>query len=112
MPLYYASLGGFRALTEHLPVHETSMAGAVLIRPQSRVIYRSHHFSEIMPIPILVTISTGFQVSQGGLVAKSSLEIARLLINSGADVIKGCASLHTAAQSGYREIAELLLGSI
>ena len=47
--------------------------------------------------------------------AKSSLEIAQLLVNSGADVNvtdnEGCAPLHTAAQYGYREVAELLLGS-
>jgi ankyrin repeat protein len=46
---------------------------------------------------------------------KSSLEIARLLVNSGADVNvtddEGCAPLHVAARFGYREIAELLLGS-
>ena len=57
------------------------------------------------------------RVSQGGqlVMAKSSLEIAHLLVNSGADVNvtedRGCAPLHAAAQSGYREIAELLLGS-
>jgi hypothetical protein len=46
---------------------------------------------------------------------KSSLEIAQLLVNSGADVNvmdnEGCAPLHAAAQSEYREVAELLLGS-
>ncbi|KAI0277745.1 hypothetical protein BGY98DRAFT_1097195 [Russula aff. rugulosa BPL654] len=56
------------------------------------------------------------KVSQGGLMAKSSLaEIARLLVNFGADVNvtddEGWAPLHAAAQSGYRDIAELLLGS-
>ncbi|KAI0262649.1 ankyrin repeat-containing domain protein [Russula aff. rugulosa BPL654] len=47
--------------------------------------------------------------------AKSSLEIAQLLVNSGMDVNvtdnEGCAPLHAAAQSGYQEVAELLLGS-
>ena len=42
---------------------------------------------EIVLIPTLVAISAGFyRLSQGGLMAKSSLEITRLLINSGADV--------------------------
>ena len=47
--------------------------------------------------------------------AKSSLEIAQLFVNSGAVVNvtddDGCALLHAAVQSGYLEIAQLLLGS-
>ena len=47
--------------------------------------------------------------------AKSSFEIVRLLVDSGANVNvtedKGCVPLHAAAHEGYREIAELLLGS-
>lgn len=46
--------------------------------------------------------------------AKASLEIAQLFVNSGANINvrhEGCALLHAAAQSGYREIAELPLGS-
>ena len=47
--------------------------------------------------------------------AKSRLDIAQLLINSGANVNvtdnEGCVPLHAAAKIGYREIAELLLGS-
>ena len=49
------------------------------------------------------------------MTTKSSLEVACLLVNAGADVnvadYEGCAPLHAAAQSGYREVAELLLGS-
>jgi ankyrin repeat protein len=128
IPLYYASLCGFRALTEHLiaahspdvnsrggshttALHAASVKGhlqvaSLLLRngadPDSR--------DDLDRVPL-------HKVSQGGqlVMAKSSLEIARLLVNSGADVNvtddEGCAPLHAAAQSGYREIAELLLGS-
>jgi ankyrin repeat protein len=127
MPLYYASLCGFRALTEHLiaahspdvnsrggshttALHAASVKGhlqvaSLLLRNGADPDSRDH----LGRVPL-------HRVSQGGLVmAKSSLEIARLLVNSGADVNvtddEGCAPLHAAAQSGYREIAELLLGS-
>jgi hypothetical protein len=75
----------------------------------------------MVPIPTPVTISGGFRftggdrVSQGGqsVMAKSSLEIAKLLLNSGTDVNvaddEGCAPLHAATQSWYRVIEELLL---
>jgi ankyrin repeat protein len=128
MPLYYASLCGFRALTEHLIAahspgvnsrggsHTTALNAAsvkghlevesVLLRngvdPDSR--------DNLGRVPL-------HRVSHGGqfVMAKSSVEIARLLVNSGVDVNvtgdDGCAPLHKAAQSGYREIAELLLGS-
>jgi hypothetical protein len=126
MPLYYASLCGLRALTEHLiaghspdvnsrggshttALHAASVKGhfevaSLLLRngadPDSR--------DDLGRVPL-------HRVSQGGLMAKSSLEIARLLVNSGADVDvtddEGCAPLHAAAESGNREIAELLLGS-
>jgi ankyrin repeat protein len=46
---------------------------------------------------------------------ESSLEIARLLVNSGANVNvpddEGETPLHAAARSGYRDIAELLVES-
>ncbi len=57
------------------------------------------------------------RVSQGGqlVMVEPSLEIARLLVNSGAkvDVIDDGdeTPLHGAARSGYRGIAELLLES-
>ena len=47
------------------------------------------------------------------MTTKSSLEVACLLVNSSTDVNVPNyeALLHTAAQSGYREVVELLLGS-
>ena len=128
MPLYYASLCGFHALTEHLiathsadvnrrggshttGLHAASVNGhievaSVLVRngadPDSR--------DDLGRVPL-------HRVSHGGqlVMAKSSLEIARLLVNSGADVNvtddDGWAPLHAAAQFGYHEIAELLLVS-
>ncbi|KAN0124433.1 hypothetical protein V8E52_002082 [Russula decolorans] len=129
MPLYYASLCGFRALTEHLiaahspdinsrggshttALHAASVNGhlqvaSLLLRNGADPDSRDH----VGRVPL-------HRVSQGGqlVIAKSSLEIARLLVNSGADVNvtddEGRAPLHAAAaRSGYRDIAELLLGS-
>jgi ankyrin repeat protein len=125
MPLYYASLCGFRALTEHLiaahspdvnsrggsqmtALHAASVKGhfdvaSLLLKngadPDSR--------DDRGNAPL-------HRLAQGGLMAKSSLEIARLLVNSAnVDVTddEGWTPLHAAARSGYREIAELLLGS-
>jgi hypothetical protein len=129
MPLYYASLCGFRALTEHLiaahspdvnnrggshttALHAASVKGhlevaSLLLINGADPDSRDHRGR----VPL-------HRVSHGGqlVMAKSSLEIARLLVNSGADVNvtddEGWAPLHAAAQyEGYREIAELLLGS-
>jgi ankyrin repeat protein len=125
-PLYYASLCGFSALTEHLiaahspdinsrggshttALHAASVKGhlqvtSLLLRNGADPDSRDH----LGRVPL-------HRISQGGLMAKSSLEIARLLVNSGANLNvtddEGCAPLHATAQSGYREIAELLLGS-
>ena len=128
VPLYYASLCGFRGLVEHLiashpqdvnsrggshttPLHAASVKGhlevaSLLLKngadPNSR--------DDRGRAPL-------HRVSQGGqlVMAESSLEIARLLVNSGANVNvtddEGWTPLHAAARSGYREIAELLLGS-
>src|SRR6266852_4824151 len=128
VPLYYASLCGFRHLVEHLvvahsqdvngqggshttPFHAASVkahsdVASLLLRNGAHPDSRDH----LGRVPL-------HRVSQGGqlVMAKSSLEIARLLVNSGADVnltdYEGCTPLHAAAQSGYREIAELLLES-
>ena len=112
VPLYYASLCGFVGLAEHLiaahsldvnskggshttALHAASVKGHLQVAsfllgndayPDSR-----DHFGRV---PL-------HRVSQGRLMAKSSLEIARLLINSGADVNvtddEGCTPLHAAA---------------
>ena len=76
--------------------------------------------SKMVQILTLVTIvgrTPLHRVSQGGqlVMVESSLEIARLLVNSGANVNvtdnEGSTPLHAAARSGYRDIAELLLES-
>ena len=129
VPVYYASLCGFCGLVEHLitvhssdvntrggshttPLHAASIKGhfdvaSLLLErgadPNSRdVIFR---------VPL-------HRVSQGGLVImmESSLRIAQLLVDNGADVnvagdFDDDTPLHTAALSGYRNIAELLVES-
>ena len=123
VPLYYASLCGFRGLVEHLiaahssdvntrggshrtALHAASVKGhfevaSLLLEnganPNSR--------DDLGRAPL-------HRVSQGGplVMAQSSLEVARLLVNSGADVNvtdnENWTPLHAAARSGYREIAE------
>src|SRR6266446_6570118 len=127
VPLYYASLCGFCGLVEHLitahssdvnsrggshmtPLHAASVKGhldvtSLLLKrgadPNSR--------DNVDRVPL-------HRVSQGGhpVMEESSLEIARLLVNHGAKVnvtddSRGETPLHAAAQSGYREIVELLV---
>jgi ankyrin repeat protein len=66
--------------------------------------------------PTLSTESHFIGYRQGGLMGKPPLEIARLLVTSGADANvtdgEGWFSRHAASQSGHREIAELLLVSV
>jgi ankyrin repeat protein len=128
VPLYYASLSGFRGLVEHLiaahpedinsrggshttPLHAASVKGhlevaSLLLKNGSDTNSRDD-----------VGRSPLHRVSQGGqlVMTESSLEIARLLVNSGAIVNitdnGGWTPLHAAARSGYREITELLVGS-
>ena len=85
-----------------MSIHRASMAGAVLIRlrympPQSLEMAAPDSRDHFGRFPL-------HRVSQGGFMAKSALEIARLLINSGADMNvtddEGCASLHAAVESG------------
>ena len=72
---------------------------------------------QILTLVTIVGRAPLHRVSQGGqlVMAQSSLEIARLLVNSGANVNvtddEGWTPLHAAARSGYRDIAELLLES-
>ncbi|KAN0105623.1 Ankyrin repeat-containing domain protein [Russula decolorans] len=128
MPLYYASLCGFRGLVEHLitahssdvnsnggshttPLHAASVKGhldvaSLLLKsgadPNSR--------DNAGRVPL-------HRVSQGGyrVTVESAFEIARLLVNFGANASvadhDGWTPLHAAAHCGYRDIAELLLGS-
>jgi Ankyrin repeats (3 copies)/Ankyrin repeat len=126
VPLYYASLCGFRGLVEHLiashspdvnsrggshttPLHAASTNGhlevaSLLLRSGADPNSRDHRGRTPL-----------HRISQGGqfVMVESSLEIARLLLNSGADVSivdnRGWTPIHAAARSGYREIVEQLL---
>ena len=104
VPLYYATLCGFVGPAGHR------------IATNSRDI-NSKGGSHTTPLHAASVKGHFRRASQGGQLvpAKSSLEIARPLVNSGADVSvtddEGCAPLHGAARFGHREFAELLLGS-
>jgi ankyrin repeat protein len=72
-------------------------------------------------VQILTLVTNGQDSASQGITGRtlvmveSSLEIARLLVNSGANVNvtddEGWTPLHAAARCGYRDIAELLLES-
>src|SRR5713226_4746333 len=128
VPIYYASLCGFRGLVEHLiaahssdvdtrggfhttPLHAASVKGhpgvaSLLVKHGADPNCRD----DLGRVPL-------HRISQGGkLVREESLhEVARLLVNSVDDVAatddEGDTPLHAAARCGYRDIAELLLES-
>src|SRR6266478_2431647 len=127
VPLYYASLCGFCGLVEHLitahssdvnsrggshmtPLHAASVKGHLDVTSLLLKRGADPNSSDVANrVPL-------HRVSQGGhpVMEESSLEIARLLVNYGATVDvtdddKGETPLHAAAQSGYREIVELLV---
>jgi ankyrin repeat protein len=128
LPLYYATLTGFRGLVEHLiaadsrdvnrrggshttPLHAASVKGhldvaSLLLETGADPNSRDNHGRSP-----LHRVSQGRQL----VMVESSLEIARLLVNSGANVNAtdddDWTPLHAAAQSGYRDITELLLES-
>ena len=126
VPLYYASLCGFRGLVEHLiavyspdvnsrgglhmtPLHAASTYGHLEVASlllKSGVNPNSRDDFGRAPL---------HRISQGGQLLKmeSLLKIARLLLNHGADLsvtdYEGWTPIHAAARSGYREIVEQLL---
>ncbi|KAN0109345.1 Ankyrin repeat-containing domain protein [Russula decolorans] len=125
-PLYYASLCGFHRLVERLvsarssdvksrggshttPLHAASVMGHLEVASlliENSADPNSRDSLDRVPLHL---------VSGQLVIAHSSLEIARLLVNSGAyvDFIDyfGSTPLHTAAVYGCRNIAELLLES-
>ena len=128
MPLYYATLSGFRGLVEHLIVahpQDINSRGGSHTTPLHAASIQGH--LEVASLLLKcgadpdscddVGRAPLHRVSQGGqpVMAQSSLEIARLLVNSGANVnaadSQGRTPLHEAVRNGYRGIAELLLGS-
>src|SRR6266478_136074 len=128
VPLYHASLCGFRGLVEHLintdsgqvnirggshttPLHAASVKGHLEVASlllESGADPNSRDYLSRVPL---------HRVSQGGqfVIVESSLEIARLLVDCGAKPNvtddEGDTPLHGAARSGYRDIAELLVES-
>ena len=117
VPLYYASLCGFRGLVEHLitahsgdvnsrggfhttPLHAAAVKGHLEVASlllESGADLDSRDILDRVPL---------HQVSQGGqlIMVESSLEIARLLVNAGAKVnvtgYDGGTSLHAAHELG------------
>ena len=128
LPLYYATLCGFRGLVEHLiaansedvnnwggfytsPLHAASIKGHVDVASLLLENGADPDSCDYVGRAPLHRVSQGRQL----VMVESSLEIARLLVNFGANVNvadeKGWTPLHAAARSGYRDIAELLLES-
>src|SRR6266478_934455 len=129
VPIYYASLCGFRGLVEHLitarssevnsrggfhttPLHAASVKGHLAIASLLLKSGADPNSRDNWGRVPLHRISQGSQL----VMVESSLEIGRLLVNSGAnpnvtDYNEGNTPLHVAAISGYRDIAELLVES-
>jgi ankyrin repeat protein len=128
VPLYYASLCGFGGLVENLiaakskdidsrggrhttPLHAAAFkrhleVASLLLKNRAE----PNSLDKMARTPLYKAIRLGQPVEM-----ESSLEIARLLVNSGADVNlsgnDGWTPLHAAAVSGRRDITELLLES-
>src|SRR6266481_5298078 len=109
VPLYYASLCGFRGLVERLLVShspETNTRGGTHTTPLHAATIKGH-----VEVASLLLESGADPNSRDDL----GLRMVQLLVNSGADVNvaddDGLTPLHAAAQGGYCNVAELLLES-
>ncbi len=109
VPLYYASLCGFRGLVERLLASyspETNTRGGTHTTPLHAATIKGH-----VEVASLLLESGADPNSRDDL----GLRMVQLLVNSGADVNvaddDGLTPLHAAAQGGYCNVAELLLES-
>ena len=127
MPLYYASLCGFRGLVEKLiSTHpqDVNIRGGSHVTPLHAATFKRHLEVASLLLENGADPSARDDVGwaplywlsySGHVMVQSSLEIARLLMNFGANVNvtddNDRTPLHAAARNGNRDIAELLLES-
>jgi len=118
-PLYYASLGGFYDLAEHLlgkHPEQINARGGQLVSPLVAALYGRHfHVAELLHRNGADLNVRGYEKSSPLQTAcvDGRIDIARWLINHGADVnaqgYQGYGPLHEAADYGHFQVAQMLL---